>query len=258
MERIKDEVIKLLDDKLMEYIIEDTRDLIANFERQVLKEDFDVFAKFPAFMERIQNIVELSFRYIKAPEKTIPCDVAWLLLDLASLKDTINNCNYKFQECNFMDEPLIVEELGQFIVDTASGCLIDRDNYFTVEDIEAYKNKRTFEDEANKLRIKENEEAQQRYIDEKKEIVENWRKDNLNADFDFSVLSEEEIDILKVALNSELKSISLSWLQRKFAMSYRKATAVLEKFERYGAVSTVEDIEKLGLNKSGRIIRVTL
>ena len=36
MERIKDEVIKLLDDKLMEYIIEDTRDLIANFERQVL------------------------------------------------------------------------------------------------------------------------------------------------------------------------------------------------------------------------------
>ena len=46
MEGIKKEVIDLLDEKLMGYIIEDTRHLISVFEDHISKKDYSVFSKF--------------------------------------------------------------------------------------------------------------------------------------------------------------------------------------------------------------------
>ena len=258
MEGIKNDVIELLDDGLMEYIVEDTRLLISSIESQILKGNYEVFGKFDKLMERVKNVIELSFRYVNHSEKTIPCDVAWLLLDLADLKSTINKCDYKFEEYGNLDEPQIVAELGEFIADTASGYFVERDYYFSKEDIEVYKNKRYAEVKAQKNENQKNEEERLKYIADKKDVIENWRKENLNEDFDSSVLSEEEIQILKVALTMELKYISISWVQCKFAMGYCKAGRIIEHLEECGAISTFEETENLGLAKSGRIIKISL
>lgn len=257
MDCIEKEVVEMLDGKLMDYIIEDTQYIIQNFEMEILKGNYNVFSKFNKFMERVQNVIELSFRYCNNPENTIPCDVARLLIDLTELKVTISKCDYDFEECDDFDEPQIIDNLGEFIADTLSGYLVERDYYFTTEDIETYKKKRIEEIAAEEVRSKKLEEEHQQYIAKKKDVVENWRKENLNKDFDFSVLSELEINILKTALETDLKSLSISWIQRKFAMGYCKAGNIIEHLEACGAVSTFEDVEELGLSKSGRIIRVS-
>ena len=252
MGRIEEKVVSAINDDIMEYIVEDTRDLIHTFESKILQKEYEVFSKFDKLMERVQNVIELSFRYVNNPDDTIPCDVAWLLVDLAELKCTINNCDYEFDEVDeLFGEPKIVDDLGRFIADTASGYFVEHDYYFTLDDIEAYKNKIAAENEANNDRLQKNEEERQKYIKEKKTVIENWRKENLNKDFDISVLSEEEINILKVALDMELKSISISWVQRKFAMGYCKAAKLIDHLEECGAVSTYEDVEELGLGKFG-------
>ncbi len=259
MGRIEEKVVAAVNDDLMEYIVEDTRDLIHTFERKILQKKYDVFSKFDKLMERVQNVIELSFRYVNNPDNTIPCDVAWLLVDLAELKCTINKCDYEFEEVDdFFEEPKIVGDLGIFIADTASGYFIERDYYFTLDDIEAYKNKITAEDESRKNQLQKNEEDRQKYIKEKKDFIDAWRKENINKEFDITVLSEEELNILKVALEMELKSISISWVQRKFAMGYCKAARIIDHLEECGAISTLEEAEKLGLSKSGRIVKIAL
>lgn len=259
MGRIEEKVVAAVNDDLMEYIVEDTRDLIHTFEVKILQKEYDVFLKFDKLLERVQNVIELSFRYVNNPDNTIPCDVAWLLVDLAELKCTINKCDYEFEEVDdFFEEPKIVGDLGSFISDTASGYFVERDYYFTLDDIEAYKNKIAAEDESRKRHLQKNEEERQKYIKEKKDVIDKWRKENLNKDFDVSVLSEEEINILKVALEMELKSISISWVQRRFAMGYCKAGRIIDHLEECGAISTYEEVEALGLAKSGRIIKISL
>ena len=92
----------------------------------------------------------------------------------------------------------------------------------------------------------------------KKENVERWRLENLNKDFDVSVLDEFQLKILQEALETELKCLSLSWLQRKFNMGYPKACVIVDFFEKQGIVSTYEEACDLGVEKYGRIIRVSL
>lgn len=255
---IKKEVIDLLDDKLMRYIIDDTRTCISAFERQVVKKNYDVFSEFDKFLEKIQNVIELSSRYVDGSVKTIPCDVAWILLDLNDLKTTIKGCDYEFEgtdDC--FEKSKIINKLNTFIYDTASGYLIARDYYFTEKDVEAYKKKRESMIEANKLRRKKNQEKREQYINEKKGIVEDWRKDHLNINFDHSVLSEEETRVLSAALETELKSVSLSWVQRAFGMGYFRAVTIVEHLEECGAISTLEEAKKLGLDKSEQIVLIT-
>lgn len=259
MGRIEDKVISVLNDGLMEYIVEDTRNLIHSFESKILQKEYEVFSKFNKLLERVQNVIELSFRYASNSENTIPCDVAWLLVDLVELKCAISKCDYEFEEIDdFFGDPKIVDDLGCFIADTASGYYVERDYYFTIEDIENYKNKRVTENESHKNHIQKNEEERQKYIKDKKGIIDNWRKENLKKDFDVNVLSEEERQILKVALEMELKSISISWIQRRFAIGYCKAGRIIDHLEECGAISTYGEVEKLGLSKSDRIVKISL
>lgn len=259
MRRIEEKVVATVNDELMEYIVEDTRSLIHTFESKILQKKYEVFLKFDKLLERVQNVIELSFRYVNNPDNTIPCDVAWLLVDLAELKCTINKCDYEFEEVDdFFEEPKIVGDLGSFISDTASGYFVEHDYYFTLDDIESYKNKIAAEDEARKNHLQKNEEERQKYIKEKKDVIDNWRKENLNKDFDVSVLSKEEINILKVALEMELKSISISWVQRRFAIGYCKAGRLIAHLEECGAISTYEEAKRLGLTKAEQIIKVKL
>ena len=60
-------------------------------------------------------------------------------MDLTELKSAIRQCNYSFEERDTFDVQKILDNLGQFIVDTASGYCVERDYYFTKEDIIAYK-----------------------------------------------------------------------------------------------------------------------
>ena len=259
MEGIKKEVIDLLDEKLMDYIIEDTRHLISAFEDHVSKKDYDVFSKYDKFIEKIQNVIELSFKYVKKTEKTISCDVAWILLDLNDLKKVIRNCDYKFEEYDdFFEEPQLVMDLDSFIHDTASGYLIQREHYFSVDDVLAYKNKMEAEIESTNERIKKNKEKREKYVNDKKGIVEEWLKDHVKIDFDCSILSVEETKILRDALNTELKSISLSLLQRKYGMGFARAVMIVEHLEDCGAISTVEEAKEMGLEKSEQIVLVRI
>lgn len=259
MEGIKKEVIDLLDEKLMGYIIEDTRHLISIFEDHISKKDYSVFSKFEKFGEKIQNVIELSFKYVKKSEKTISCDVAWILLDLNDLKNTIRDCDYKFEKYDeFFEEPQLVMDLDSFIHDTASGYLIQREHYFSVDDVIAYKNKMEAEIESNNQRIKKNKEKRNKYINDRKGVVEEWLKDHVKLDFDWSVLSVEETKILRDALNTELKSISLSLLQRKFGMGFARAVTIVEHLEECGAISTIEEAKELGLEESEQIVLITI
>lgn len=92
----------------------------------------------------------------------------------------------------------------------------------------------------------------------KEDIIAKWQKENLNKNFDINVLSETEIEILKVTLEMELKSISISWLQRRFSMGYLKAMTVIQHLEECGAISTDEEAETLSLAKTERIIKILL
>ena len=257
MSEIKEDVVKLLDDELMEYIVEDTKHLILKFENQILNGNYKVLGEFDGLFEKVQNVIELLFKYIGNTKKTIPCDVASLLIYITELKSTIYNCKHKFNEVDdFFDEPKIVGDLRQYIDDTLSGYYLERKNHFTKEDITNYINKRESEIEEHKSYFKQNKEKNKKYIADNKDKIEQWRKENLNKNFDTGVLSEEEIKILKAGLETDLKSISTSWIQRRFAMGYIKAIKIIEHLEDCGAISRLKDVEALGLSKLERIIRV--
>lgn len=80
----------------------------------------------------------------------------------------------------------------------------------------------------------------------------------MKIDFDCSILSVEEIKILRDALNTELKSISLSLLQRKYGMGFARAVMIVEHLEDCGAISTVEEAKEMGLEKSEQIVLVRI
>lgn len=56
----------------------------------------------------------------------------------------------------------------------------------------------------------------------------------------------------------ELKSIFISQVLCKFAMSYCKAGKIIDHLEECGVISTYEEVEKLGLFKSERIVRISI
>lgn len=256
MNYIPKEVIDMvIEDDLMLYIIDDTQTLISTFESKILNKEYEVFQKFDKLMERVKNVIELSFRCAGNPERTITSEVALLLVDLTELKVTMQNCDYKFAKLgDFFEEPIIIEDLMELIYRTAMGQIVERETYFTVHDIEVYKNKM--------LRLNGSEKScKQKYqlAKTEKEIMEIWRTQHLNKDFDKSVLSEQDYEILKKAYDeTEPKTISISWVQRAYNMGYARAGAIIDRLEASGAISSYRDMEGLGLLTSKRIIIVSL
>jgi len=102
------------------------------------------------------------------------------------------------------------------------------------------------------------EQDYRKYVDEKKELVARWREQNLNSEFDVMELTEDEELAMRVALRTELKSVSVSWLQHVVHVGFRKARAILSHLEELGAISTLEEALRVGLLHNERIVRIPL
>ncbi len=257
MEHVEIEALARIDEDLMEFIVKDTRSLIHSFKDSVLKNRYEVFSKIDKLMERVQNVIQLSFGYCKnLEEKTIPCDVAKLLIDLTELKEAISNCDYLLNEEGDLEKPEIVDQMEEFIIDTASGNFAKGDYSSAVESIEEFRKKKIEEKEAREIRAKQLAKERQELNKQKDKLIEEWLEVNKNEKFDFSVLPEDEKDILQDALKMGMKTITATWLQRKYRMGFPRATFIIDHLEECGALATYEDMDKLGLANLGRIIRV--
>jgi len=279
MKEIKQEVIKMIDKGLLEYIVYDTQYLIQKFDIKVIREEFEVFSKFDEFFETIQNVTELIFKYYNVPNIAIPCDVASLLIKLTRLWENIRSCDYKFEEVDFIGEPEIANRLYDFIDKAAQGIIPERNTYFTEKDIDAYKKQRLAEKEVditlndftphrinnqrliekraklNQFRNQDNND--ETYGEHDLEKIKKWREENLNKDFDATVLTEDEVKVLRAGLEREF-IVAIKYIQFWFNMGYPKASIIFENLETYGAISTEEEAKALGLAKSERVIKISL
>ena len=149
-----------------------------------------------------------------------------------------------------------MEELYAHILKIKSGysekCFSTTEGDIIVAEKEMEEEKQRAKQRKKELVEKRNQENQL-----SKEKVEKWRSENMNKNFDLSILDELKLKILKEALETELKCLSLSWLQRKFNIGYPKAYVIVDFFEKHGIVSTYEESCELGVDKYGRIIRVS-
>ena len=141
MEGIKKEVIKALDDNLMGFIIKDTIEFAANYEKQIIEKNYDVFSKFDKFMCLMENIFELYYTYIDYTRKVPECDVdvVELLGKLFDLLKMIPKCDYKFDEYDELDVPKIINDLNDFLMRLLSYDFKERSYYLTINDIETYR-----------------------------------------------------------------------------------------------------------------------
>ncbi len=143
MEGIKKEVIDLLDEKLMEYIIKDTRKLVSKMKELVSKENKQVVSEFDKAWEVAQNVIELYFIYFYSVDSTPKCDfeVASLTSELCEFNRAIYK-EFGLNEENDSNYPKIADELGDFILTSGEGKSFKRNYYFTEEDIKEYRKKR--------------------------------------------------------------------------------------------------------------------
>ncbi len=279
MKEIKQEEIKMIDKGLLEYIVYDTQYLIQKFDIKVIREEFEVFSKFDEFFETTQNVTELIFKYYNVPNIAIPCDVVSLLIKLTRLWENIRSCDYKFEEVDFIGEPEIANRLYDFIDKAAQGIIPERNTYFTEKDIDAYKKQRLAEKEVditlndftphrinnqrliekraklNQFRSQDNND--EAYGEHDLEKIKKWREENLNKDFDATVLTEDEVKVLRAGLEREF-IVAINYIQFWFNMGYPKASIIFENLETYGAISTEEEAKDLGLAKSERVIKISL
>lgn len=279
MKEIKQEVIKMIDKGLLEYMVYDTQYLIQKFDIKVIREEVEVFSKFDEFFETIQNVTELIFKYYNVPNIAIPCDVASLLIKLTRLWENIRSCDYKFEQVDFIGEPEIANRLYDFIDKAAQGIIPERNTYFTEKDIDAYKKQRLAEKEVditlndftphrinnqrliekraklNQFRSQDNND--EAYGEHDLEKIKKWREENLNKDFDANVLTEDEVKVLRAGLEREF-IVAINYIQFWFNMGYPKASIIFENLETNGAISTEEEAKALGLGKGERAIKVAL
>lgn len=244
------EILDMFDDELIKFIMFDTRKRIENLIKEVKEGKYDVLLKFDEFMERVENAVELLFIYNMLPDETVPYDATWVFVLLAELKCAIANCDYEFKEFANNGEPKIVYEINEFIAYAMSGIFRVDKHSFTKEDIENYYEACKLKKQADKKWINED-------LEYKGRVIQDWLKINFNKNFDYSVLTEIEKNILKEALKFDSKTISISWIQHRFKMGYCKAVAIVDHLEECGAVSSRFDAENIGL-RAVRIIRVKL
>ncbi len=148
MQSIYENVVKLLDDDLLGYIIKDTIKITIDYEKQISQKNYSVFEWYHEFMDIVQNVVALDYVYINSFNRIPNCnnDVALLLMKLNDLFTTIDKCEHKFKEYDYEGTPVILYELMTFINGRFSNEFIYRKHYFTEEDIERYKKKKANEE----------------------------------------------------------------------------------------------------------------
>lgn len=242
------EILDMIDDELLNFIMFDTRKRVENLIKEVKERKYDAFVKFDEFMERVENVVELAFIYNMLPEEAVPYDATRLFVLLTELKCAIGNWDYKFEKFAINGEPRIIYEIEEFIAYAMSGIFRSDKHCFTKVDMENYKKASEKKRQDDKKWISEDLEYKER-------AIKDWLKDNFNENFDYTVLTEKEKDILKEALKVFGNTISTSWIQHKFKMGYCKAATMVNHLEECGAVSSRFDAENIGL-RAVRIIRI--
>lgn len=241
----KEEILKEVSDELFYWILDGTQDAIWKFEERIKKLDFlQVIHKFSDLMKEIKICTDLAFAF--------DSNFDWLLNELVKFKKFLSK-----KEFNFSGSA-ILEELDAHIQKIKLGNYAERDFSTTEGDIAVAEKEMEEEKQQAEQRKKELAETRRQEIQSKKDKVEKWRLENMNKNFDATILDELKLRILKEALETELKCLSLSFIQRKFNMGYPEACVIVDFFEKQGIVSTYEEAYQLGVGKFGRIIRVSL
>ncbi len=240
----KEETLKEVSDELFYWILDGTQDAIWKFEERIKKLDFlQVVHKFSDLMKEIKICTDLAFAF--------DSNFDWLLNELVKFKKFLSK-----KEFNFSGSA-IMEELDAHI-QKIKGNYSEKDFSTTEGDIAVAEKEMEDKKQQAEQRKKELVETRRQEIQSKKEKVAKWRLENMNTNFDASILDELKLRILKEALETELKCISISWIQRRFSMGYAKAGCIVDFFEQNGIVSTFEEACELGVGKYGRVIRVDL
>ena len=255
MKLYNEDILKMVNDELLDFIYEDTFELVSNYIINVINKNYSVFDSYNDFMNRVKNVIELIIRYQAVENNAIPCNVALLLVELTKLSHYIYSCDYDFKEKDTLtEEPKIVNDLDDYINLIASDFLVEIDSYFTVKDVQEY---------VDKFNKKEQEEItlkNERRLSEENDLnlIDEYLKNNAITDFDFSVLGEDERYVLTTLLEKDIKHISISHIQRRFSYGFTKAAKIIDNLEKAGAISSVEEAKKFGFVKYLRIIKVKL
>lgn len=240
----KKEISEQVTDELFYWILDGTQDAIWKFEDRINKLDFLQVHKISDLMRAIKMCTDLAFAF--------DSNADWLLNELVKFKKFLSK-----KEFNFSGSA-IMEELDAHIQKIKSGNYTESDFSTTEGDIAVAEKQMEEEKRQAEPRKKELIKERRQDIQMKKENVEKWRAENINENFNVSILDEFQLKILQEALETELKCLSISWLQRKFNIGYPKACVIVDFFEKHGIVSTYEESCELGVDKYGRIIRIDI
>ncbi len=229
----KKDILEQVTGELRRWILDATQDEIREFKNRIKKNDL---------MKTIKICTDIEFSFDSKMD--------WFLNELTRFNKFLEMREHHY------DESVIRKELDAHIQKIKLGNYSASDFITTDDDIEAFKKELEAQKRQEEKRRKENAKKEQQEIQLSKEKVEKWRSENLNKNFAVSILDELQLKILKEALETELKCLSISWIQRRFSMVYAKAGSIVDFFEQNGIVSTFEEACDLGVGKCGRIIRV--
>ncbi len=229
----KKDILEQVTGELRRWILDATQDEIREFKNRIKKNDL---------MKTIKICTDIEFSF--------DTKMDWFLNELTRFNKFLEMREHHY------DESVFRKELDAHIQKIKLKKYSEIDFITTDDDIEAFKKELEAQKRQEEKRRKENAKKEQQEIQLSKEKVEKWRSENLNKNFDFSILDELQLEILREALKNEIKCISLSFIQRRFRMGYGRAAIIVDFFERNGIVSTYEESCELGVGKYGRIIRV--
>lgn len=140
MKGITKNVLKILDEELLGYIVNDTKELIVKTQENMLKCDESDVAEIDRVWEIAQNVLELYFMYASYIETKPECYLDGMILTgklHAFCQVVSEKYNLRVDYC----KPKIIDELDDFIGNLVSDSAFKRNYYFTEKDIQEYKTK---------------------------------------------------------------------------------------------------------------------
>lgn len=142
MKGIAKSVIEILDEELLGFIINDTKDLIFKTKKYLSKNDADTILEIDRVWETVQNVLELYFmhsNHIKNKPKYYS-DAMILTGELYVFHKAVTE-EYNSNEENVHNKPRIIDELEEFMLSFVDNKKIERNYYFTEKDMQMYKTK---------------------------------------------------------------------------------------------------------------------
>ncbi len=142
MKGITKNVLKILDEELLGYIVNDTKELIVKTQENMLKCDESDIAEIDRVWEIAQNVHELYFMYSSYIETKPKCYLDGMILmgKLHVFCQAVSD-KYSYSPDSKSRKPKIVDELDDFVGNLLSDNPFNRNYYFTEKDIQEYKTK---------------------------------------------------------------------------------------------------------------------